>query len=234
MAQPQTVTFLLERFAEVGIQPDSRRGQNFLIDINLQNLLVRTAKLGPDDVVLEVGTGTGALTDLMAEQAGHVVTVEIDAHLHQLASELLIDRENITMLRQDALRNKNHFDARVIDAVREALDAVPGRQLKLVANLPYSVATPVLSNLLSCEVLPVTMTATIQKELADRIVTRPKTKDYSSLSVWMQSQCQTEIARVLPPSVFWPRPKVTSAIVHITVDREPRPRAEPSSARLAE
>ncbi len=220
--QRQTKTFLMERFREVGIEPATRHGQNFLIDLNLQRMIVDSALLTKDDVVLEVGTGTGALTALMAEQAAEVVTVEIDGHLFELASELLLPLGNVTMLKQDALKNKNHFQPAVMEAVGEKLAEHPGRRLKLVANLPYNIATPVLSNLLSCEHLPHSMTATIQKELADRIVAEPWSKDYGSLSVWMQCQAETEIVRVMQPKVFWPAPKVHSAIVRITVDPERR------------
>ena len=108
----QTKTFLMKRFREMGIQPATRHGQNFLIDLNLQHLIVDAAELEPRDVVLEVGTGTGALTDLMASRAAAVVTVEIDGRLFELASELLLDRDNVTMLRLDALHNKNRFAAR--------------------------------------------------------------------------------------------------------------------------
>ena len=94
----------------------------------------------------------------------------------------------------------------------------PRRRLKLVANLPYNIATPVISNLLLTEPAPVSMTVTIQKELADRMAARPSTKDYGALSVWVQSQCQVEVVRILPPTVFWPRPKVHSAILHIVLD----------------
>jgi 16S rRNA (adenine1518-N6/adenine1519-N6)-dimethyltransferase len=218
----QTKTFLLERFREMGIRPATRHGQNFLIDLNLQRVIVDAAELTADDVVLEVGTGTGALTAMMAALAAAVVTVEIDAHLFELASEQLIDLANVTMLRLDALRNKNTLDSRVMDAVGERLAEAPGRRFKLVANLPYNIATPVLSNLLLARHVPHSMTATIQKELADRIAAAPSTKDYSALSVWIQSQCAVEIVRVLPPSVFWPAPKVSSAIIRLTVDRERR------------
>lgn len=218
----QTKTFLMERFREMGISPATRHGQNFLIDLNLQRLIVDAADLGPQDVVLEVGTGTGALTAMMAEQAAAVVTVEIDAHLFELASEQLVDMPNVVMLRLDALRNKNNFDPRLIDAVGAQLAAAPDRRLKLVANLPYNIATPVLSNLLLWPHLPHSMVATIQRELADRIAARPSTKDYGALSVWIQSQCQVDIVRVLPPSVFWPVPKVTSAVVRILVEPDRR------------
>jgi 16S rRNA (adenine1518-N6/adenine1519-N6)-dimethyltransferase len=218
----QTKTFLMERFREMGIEPTTRHGQNFLIDLNLQRLIADAAELSRDDVVLEVGTGTGALSALMAERAGAVVTVELDAHLFELASEQLFDLPNVTMLRQDALHNKNTFDQRVLDAVGEQLAAWPGRRLKLVANLPYNIATPVISNLLLCPHVPHSMTVTIQKELADRIMAVPSTKDYGALSVWIQSQCTVDLVRVLPPTVFWPMPKVSSAVVRIVVDAERR------------
>lgn len=218
----QTKTFLLQRFREMGIRPATRHGQNFLIDLNLVQLIVDAAELTSDDVVLEVGTGTGSLTAMMAELAAAVVTVEIDAHLFELASEQLIDLSNVTMLKLDALRNKNNFDDRVMNAVGERLAAAPGRRFKLVANLPYNIATPVLSNLLLSRHVPHSMTSTIQKELADRITASPSTKDYSALSVWIQSQCTAEIVRLMPPSVFWPAPKVTSAILRIVVDPERR------------
>ncbi len=218
----QTKTFLLERFREMGIRPATRHGQNFLIDLNLHQVIVDAAELTPDDVVLEVGTGTGALTTLMAASAAAVVTVEIDAHLFELASEELIDLPNVTMLRLDVLHNKNQFDERVMEAVGQALAAEPGRRLKLVANLPYNIATPVLSNLLLAPHVPHSMIATIQKELADRITAQPSTKDYSALSVWIQSHCTAEIVRLLPPSVFWPVPKVSSAIIRLVVAAERR------------
>lgn len=218
----QTKTFLIERFREMGIQPASRHGQNFLIDLNLHRVIIDAAELTKDDVVLEVGTGTGALTTLMAQRAGAVVTVEIDHHLFELASEQLLEYPHVTMLNFDALKNKNQFDPRVMDAVRERLSEAPGRQFKLVANLPYNIATPVLTNLQLCPHVPRTMVATIQKELGDRIVAKPWSKDYGALSVWMQCQAATEIVRIMPPSVFWPAPKVDSAIVKIVVDLEKR------------
>lgn len=220
----QTLSFLKQRFAEVGLSLVKRHGQNFLIDLNLLQVLVEAADLQPNDVVLEVGTGTGSLTAEMAPQVAAVVTVEIDPRLHQLASEELIDFENVTMLLLDALRNKNNLDEEVLQAVRQRLAEQQGRRLKLVANLPYSVATPVISNLLLTDVTPVSMTVTIQKELADRIVAAPGTRDYGALSVWVQSQCSAEIVRLLPPQAFWPRPLVTSAIVHIQLIPERRAR----------
>lgn len=224
MSKRQTASFLMNRFAAAGIRPDNRRGQNFLIDLNLLELLATTADVQTDEVVLEVGTGLGSLTVMLAQRAAGVVTVEVDSRLQQLAAEQLIDFINVTMLHQDALRNKNNIDARVTDAVWEALKRYGARRYKLVANLPYSIATPIISNLLSIEPAPASMTVTIQRELADRIVARPNSRDYGALSIWLQSQCDVEIVRVMPPAVFWPRPKVHSAIVHIVPREEKRAR----------
>ncbi|QDT74996.1 Ribosomal RNA adenine dimethylase [Lacipirellula limnantheis] len=202
----------------MGIRPATRHGQNFLIDLNLHRLIVDTANLDERDVVLEVGTGTGAITQLIAERAGAVVTVEIDGHMFDLASEMLLDFDNVTMLHVDALRNKNNFNPAVSEAVGAQLAAAPNRRLKLVANLPYNIATPILSNLLSWEHSPHSMVATIQKELGERMAAQPWSKDYSALSVWFQCQADVEIVRVMPPSVFWPEPKVDSAIVKVVID----------------
>ncbi len=220
----QTISYLTRRFREVGLEPNARHGQNFLIDINLVHLLVEAAALTGDDVVLEVGTGTGSLTALIAERVAAVVTVEIDRHLFQIASEELIDCENVTMLARDALKNKNRFDPLVLDAVAEELQKGENRRFKLVANLPYNIATPVIANLLAAPLVPQSMTVTIQKELAERIVAKPSTKEYGHLSVWVQSQCRAEIVRIMPPAVFWPRPKVESAILHIELDPQRRAR----------
>ena len=218
-SKKQTVSYLKRRFAEVGFRPYARHGQNFLIDLNLLDLITRAADIQPNDVVLEVGTGTGSLTVRLAERAAHVVTVEIDPHLAQMAREQFDPAAPITLLQHDALKNKNHLHPAVLDTVREQLASLSDGQFKLVANLPYSVATPIISNLLLSDLPPASMTVTIQKELANRIIAAPKTKDYSSLSVWVQSQCTALILRDLAPTVFWPRPKVDSSIVQIVLDR---------------
>ncbi len=211
----QTVSYLSRRFEEVGLNPNKRHGQNFLVDLNLIQMIARSADLTANDVVLEVGTGMGSLTGMLAQKAAHVITVEIDGYLHQMASEELEDFDNIQMLKQDALKNKNQFDDRVIDAIKAALAIDPNRVFKLAANLPYNIATPVIANLLRSEVIPATMSVTIQKELADRITAKPGSKDYGALSVWVQSMADAELVRIMPPHVFWPRPKVDSAILKI-------------------
>jgi 16S rRNA (adenine1518-N6/adenine1519-N6)-dimethyltransferase len=152
---------------------------------------------------------------LFAEQAAQVITVEIDEYLYQMASEELESFDNIQMLKQDALKNKNQFAPEVIAAIKHHMEVEDGRVFKLAANLPYNVATPIISNLLRSEIVPQTMTVTIQKELADRLVAGPGSKDYGALSIWVQSICDVEIVRIMSPKVFWPRPKVDSAIIHI-------------------
>ena len=220
----QTLSFLMRRFEEAGIRPHDKYGQNFLIDLNLLHLFFDAAAVGPDDVVLEVGTGTGSLTALIAEQAAAVVTVEVDPRMFQLAAEELHRFDNVVMLKLDALKNKNCINPPIFDALRPLLDAAPGRQFKLVANLPYNIATPILGNLLAEEDPPRTMTVTIQKELAERITARPGDKDYGALSMWIQAQCRVEILRTLPPEAFWPRPKISSAFIQLTMDDERRER----------
>ena len=214
----QTVSFLVKRFAEAGVEVKPKHGQNFLIDLNLLDILVESADLSPRDVVLEVGAGCGSLTQVLAERAGAVVSVEIDPQMRQLASEELWNYQNVTLLGQDALQNKSTLAPEVLAAIAEQIAARPGSRLKLVANLPYNVATPVVTNLLALPEPPAAMTITIQKELADRITAPPGGKAYGALAVWVQSQCHVHLVRTLPPTAFWPKPRVTSAIVQIQLD----------------
>ena len=218
----QTRTYLMERFETLGIHPRSKLGQNFLIDLNLLHLLHESAHLEKNDVVLEVGTGTGSLTGAMAQEAGVVVTVEVDSIMHEMAKQEHWDKDNIRFLFADILENKNRLNQQALDVVREELAKSPDRRFKLCANLPYQIATPLMSNLLLSDIPPYSMTVTIQKEVGDRIVAKPKTKDYGALAVWMQAQCDCRIIRIMPPSVFWPRPKVDSAIVQVVYNQKKR------------
>ena len=214
----QTLSFLMRRFQQVGIRPRTDLGQNFMIDLNLQRVLLETARLGADDVVLEVGTGTGGLTAQMAPLAAAVVSVEVDRNLHQLAGEELFRFPNVESASYRRATDKEPLVAGSAGGGTTAVGGRAGRRWKLVANLPYHVATPLISNLLALDQPPVTMTVTVQKEVADRIVAPPGVKDYGAFAIWVQCQCRAEIVRVLPPSVFWPRPKVSSAFVQIELD----------------
>jgi 16S rRNA (adenine1518-N6/adenine1519-N6)-dimethyltransferase len=215
----QTQSYLRNLFARRGIAPQHRYGQNFLIDLNLHELIVNTAEVGPDDVILEVGPGAGALTALMAERGAAVVAVEIDPAMARLAAEAVEGRLNVRVLNVDALANKHTIHPEVIDNLRAGLAVAPEKRLKLVANLPYNIATPLLSNLLvHPEFCPVLMVATIQLELAERMRAAPEAEAYGALSVLVQALADVALVRTLPPTVFWPRPKVESAIVAIRPD----------------
>ncbi|MDR3233722.1 MAG: 16S rRNA (adenine(1518)-N(6)/adenine(1519)-N(6))-dimethyltransferase RsmA [Planctomycetaceae bacterium] len=226
MDQNQTRSYLMKKFEAVGIRPQSRLGQNFLIDLNLLRLLHEFGNIDAGDVILEVGTGTGSLTAPMSKKAAAVITVDVDPVMQELAKQELFGRPNIRFFNLDILKNKNKLREEILEAVREELTK-PGidgekRRFKLVANLPYSIATPLISNLLLTDIPPAVMCVTIQKELADRIVAKPGTKDWGALSLWTQAQCHTEIIRLMKPTVFWPRPKVDSAIIRLTLDEKRR------------
>lgn len=220
----QTRTHLMQLFEGLGLHPRHDLGQNFLIDINLIEFAVEAADLTESDVVLEVGAGTGGLTTFLAARAGHVVSVEYDANMHQLAGAATVGKTNVTLLNCDALRNKNHIADEVLAEVERRLNEQPERSLKLVANLPYNIATPLVSNLVATDLPWTRMVITIQFELALRMKAGVGNDHYGSLSVWLLSQSRVEILRKLIPKVFWPRPKVDSAIVRITPDEGKRAR----------
>ena len=221
-APRQTTAYLRELFKQVGFTIDARRGQNFLVDLNLLDLLARSAEIGPADVVLEVGKGTAGLTERLSAAAARVVTVEIDPRLAQLARERLVDRDNVTLVEGDALAAKHRFRPEVLAAIDEARAVSPTGRFMLVANLPYCVATPVISNLLALPRPFDVAVVTVQREIAERMTAPAGTHAYNALSVWVGAQCRGEIIRVLPPSVFWPRPKVDSAIVRLDLEPERR------------
>ncbi|MFM9025100.1 MAG: 16S rRNA (adenine(1518)-N(6)/adenine(1519)-N(6))-dimethyltransferase RsmA [Planctomycetaceae bacterium] len=219
----QTTAYLKKLFAEVGFTLDPRRGQNFLVDLNLIDVLVKEAAIEPADVVLEVGTGTASLTDRLARTAARVVTCEIDPRLAQLARDRLVDRTNVVLVEGDVLAGKHRVAPGVLGAVEAARAASPRGRFLLVANLPYCVATPVISNLLALPRPFDAAVVTVQREMGERLTAAAGTGSYNGLSVWVGAQCRGDIVRILPPSVFWPRPQVDSAIVRL--DLEPARRA---------
>ena len=224
MSERQTFSYLSQQLNYAGVRPKTKYGQNFLIDLNLLDLLVRSGEIENRDVVLEVGTGAGSLTSRMALMAGQVVTIEIDPELANIARRELASYGNVTLLQTDALKNKNTMQEEILEELRRKMSQEPNARFKLIANLPYNIATPLISNLLTANPRPELMVITIQKELAERITAKPRTKDYSALSIWMQSQCDCEIVRIMAPSVFWPRPKVDSAILKVRFNEEKRAR----------
>jgi 16S rRNA (adenine1518-N6/adenine1519-N6)-dimethyltransferase len=214
----QTLSYLRNLFEERGIRPKNKLGQNFLIDLNLLDLLLRAAELTPEDLALEVGSGTGSLTARLTEQAGAVVSVEVDPAFASLTAEAVADHPNVVLLHADVLKNKNELNPAVLDAVPELGAKAGTKRTKLVANLPYAVAVPVLSNLLLSRLPVERMVVTVQWEIAERLLARPGTKDYGALAVLVQSLAHVELVRQLPPAAFWPRPQVSSAIVLVRPD----------------
>ncbi|GIW79802.1 MAG: ribosomal RNA small subunit methyltransferase A [Gemmatales bacterium] len=211
----QTLSYLRELLHNHGIRPKNKLGQNFLIDLNLLDLIVRTADVSRSDLALEVGSGTGSLTTRLSEKAGAVVTVEIDQDFFALARETVGEAGNVQLLHMDVLKNKNELNPQVLSAVKETYRAFRCESVKLVANLPFAVATPVIANLLMEELDLNRMVVTVQWEIASRLLAKPGSKDYGALAVLVQSLAEVKLIRKLPPSVFWPRPKVDSAIVAI-------------------
>ncbi len=223
-SERQTLTHLMSLFKRHGHRPRTELGQNFLIDINIVEFVVKHGELTRDDVVLEVGSGTGGMTTFMAEEAGHVISVDVDRTMYKLASLATAHFDNVTMLHEDALRNKNALSDIVLAEIEKQLAVSPTRRLKLVANLPYSIATPLISNLVATDLPWIRMVVTIQYELGMRMQAFPKNKHYGSLSVWLQSQCEVQMIKQLGPTVFWPAPNVDSAIMVITPNPEKRAR----------
>src|SRR5947209_152400 len=221
----QTLTYLRNLFEAHGIRPKKKLGQSFLIDLNLLDLIVRTAELTPDDLVIEVGAGTGSLTTRLAGRAAAVLSIEIDPDFVTLAQEATANHANVFLVNADVLKNKNELNPQVLDALTEvkrrtgcAPETDRPCRLKLVANLPYVVATPVIANFLLSDLDIERMVVTVQWEIAERLMARPGTKAYGALSVLIQSLADVSLVRRLAPSVFWPRPQVASAIVQIRPD----------------
>ena len=215
----QTQSYLRSLFARHGISPQRRLGQNFLIDLNIHELIVKTALVGPGDVILEVGSGTGALTSLMAGLGAAVVAVDVDPAMAGLTAESTAGLSNVRVLCADALFSKHTLDPQMLDSVRSGLAAGKSERFKVVANLPYHVATPVISNLLvDPEFCPALLVVTIQRELADRLCAQPASPAYGAVSVVVQALADVTLVRPLPPAVFWPRPNVDSAVIAIRPD----------------
>jgi 16S rRNA (adenine1518-N6/adenine1519-N6)-dimethyltransferase len=204
------------------LEAKSKLGQNFLIDLNLLDLIVRTAELDRSDAVLEVGTGTGSLTAKLADHAGAVVTVEIDKTLQPVAREVVGERDNVRFVFGDALAKKSELNPDMLAAWDGAAKQLNCTRKKLVANLPYVIATPLISNLLIARPDLERLVVMVQWEIAERMRAVPNTKDYNALSVLVQSLADVDVVRKVLPSNFYPRPKVDSAIVLIRANAEKR------------
>ena len=208
----QTKRQIRQLLSSAGVEPNGRLGQHFLIDLNLMRLLVDSANIQKDDVVLEVGCGTGSLTEVLAENAGRTIAVELDRNLFHIADKQLAESENVDLINADILESKHTISRAVTGALAVACKSCGGRIL-LVANLPYSVASPVMMNLVAGPTIADGMVVTVQKEVADRMTAGPASDHYGILSVFLGATGDVETIRTLKPAVFWPQPQVDSAMV---------------------
>ena len=180
-------------------------GQNFLTDLNILKKIVAAAEVGEEDDVIEIGPGIGALTEQLAKSAHQVMALEIDSRLIPVLSETLSPYDNVKIVEQDVLK------ADLKELIAQNFD---GRhKIKLVANLPYYITTPIVMHLLEVDVDFEMIVVMMQKEVADRLAAQPGTKDYGSLSVAVQYEMDAKIAFIVPKTVFMPQPKVDSAII---------------------
>jgi 16S rRNA (adenine1518-N6/adenine1519-N6)-dimethyltransferase len=223
-APRQTQSYLRDLFQCNRLHPKNKLGQNFLIDLNLVDFIVRAGELTRADLALEIGSGTGSLTARLADVAGSVLSVEIDPAFYELACETVHMHDNARILLADALKNKNQMNPDVLTNLAELKEKYRPERIKLIANLPYAVATPVISNLLIADVPLERMIVTVQWEIAEKMIAKPSTKEYGALAILVQSLADTEMLRKLGPSVFWPKPQVDSGIVKIVPSAEKRGR----------
>ncbi|WP_313344974.1 16S rRNA (adenine(1518)-N(6)/adenine(1519)-N(6))-dimethyltransferase RsmA [Lacrimispora sp.] len=182
-------------------------GQNFLIDTHVLDKIILAAGVTKEDCVLEIGPGIGTMTQYLAENAGHVVAVEIDSNLIPILKETLADYDNVTVIHDDILK---------VDINKIAQDYNGGRPIKVVANLPYYITTPIIMGLFEGGVPIDNITVMVQKEVADRMQVGPGSKDYGALSLAVQYYAEPYIVANVPPNCFMPRPGVGSAVIRLT------------------
>jgi len=217
---PHTPTVLKQIFSQRGISPNKRFGQNFLIDQNTLLSIPNIADLKEDDVVLEIGTGTGGLTRLLAERSRHVFTVELDRKLFEMSSDILKLYKNVTLINADILKTKHELNPDIPALILNWLREHNQTHIKVVSNLPYNISTPVIINLLEGNLPIKLMVLMLQKEITERMAAMPGTREYGILSITTQLFSEVEVVKTLPPHVFWPRPEVYSALVKISVNKE--------------
>ncbi len=199
-----------QELKEYGLIPEKGLGQHFLVDRNILNKVIRTAQVGKEDVVVEVGPGLGEMTLALARLAKQVIAVEIDPKLVEILKKKLADCPNVEVVKSDILKvDFKHFFKK------------EGRPIKVVANLPYQISTPLLFRFIEAKEAFSTLTLMLQREVAERMAASPGGKEYGTLSVLLQMFLDLSVRFFIPPSAFFPSPKVESAVVHMVWKEKP-------------
>ena len=209
LGNPQNTIAVLQKY---NFSFQKKFGQNFLIDTHVLDKIIRSAEITKDDFVLEIGPGIGTMTQYLACAAREVVAVEIDKALIPILEDTLSGYDNVTVINEDVLK---------LDIVKLAQERNGGKPIKVVANLPYYITTPIIMGLFESHVPVQSITVMVQKEVADRMQVGPGTKDYGALSLAVQYYAKPYIAANVPPNCFMPRPKVGSAVIRLECHEEP-------------
>ena len=204
LAKPAAAIAILQKY---GLHTQKKYGQNFLIDAHVPEKITEAAEVGKEDCCIEIGPGIGTLTQYLAEKAGRVVAIEVDTGLLPVLSETLADYENAAVISADVLK---------VDMKELIRKYAEGRRIKVVANLPYYITTPILMTMLEAELPVVSYTLMVQKEVADRMQAGPGTKDYGALCLAVQYYTEPEVVMQVSPACFLPQPKVGSTVVRLT------------------
>ena len=209
LSNPQKTIEVIQKY-EFAFQ--KKFGQNFLIDGHVLNKIIAAAAITKEDFVLEIGPGIGTMTQYLSEAAGKVLAVEIDKMLIPILQDTLAGYGNVEILNEDILK---------VDIAALVEEKNGGKPIKVVANLPYYITTPIIMGLLEQHVPVKSITVMVQKEVAQRMQAQPGSKDYGALSLAVQYYCEPYIAANVPPNCFIPRPKVGSAVIRLTMHKEP-------------
>ena len=218
LGNPQNTIEILQKY-QFSFQ--KKFGQNFLIDTHVLDKIIRAADIGKDDMVLEIGPGIGTMTQYLAEAAGKVIAVEIDRNLIPILQDTLDGYENVRLINEDVLK---------LDLRKLVQEENEGKPVKVVANLPYYITTPIIMGLFEGSVPVSSITVMVQKEVAERMKSGPGNKDYGALSLAVQYYADTYLVANVPPNCFMPRPKVGSAVIRLT--RHERPPVETVDEKL--
>lgn len=209
LGNPQKTIEILQKY-DFSFQ--KKFGQNFLIDTHVLDKIISAAHITKEDMVLEIGPGIGTMTQYLAEAAGKVIAVEIDKNLIPILEDTLSEYNNVRVINEDVLK---------LDLRKLADEENGGKAIKVVANLPYYITTPIIMGLFENHVPVESITVMVQKEVADRMQTGPGNKDYGALSLAVQYYAEPYIVANVPPNCFMPRPKVGSAVIRLTRHEKP-------------